>query len=97
MRIRQLIIPIFLNGCGGGPSPGDAPEVAPAPIESAANAPEDRPFGMDSTTVALLEPCRLRALATCLAAKQRFQAGLPARHVLFVVTRLRDDRSLAPP
>ena len=67
----------------------------PPPVHVAATAPPDAPISMDSSAVAeldkLLEPCRRMAMASYGSARARFLSGLPDRHSMFVVTRLRDD------
>lgn len=69
---------------------------AQRPVELAPNAPVDRP-------VSAAEACQLQAMlqamapyvaqarATYPAARQRYVQGLPARHTMFVTTRLRDS------
>lgn len=68
---------------------------AQRPVEVAPNAPPDRP-------VSAATSCQMRALykamqpsvdqarATWPNARRRFQEGLPAKHTMFVTTRLRD-------
>jgi hypothetical protein len=62
----------------------------------APNAPADRPHAVTSDSAArrlhtAMQPYIEQARATYPAARQRFLAGLPAGHVFFVTTRLRDE------
>ena len=67
----------------------------PPPVHVAPTAPQDAPIALDSSAVTeldrLIEPCRRTAMAAYPGARARFRAGLPARHSMFVVTRLRDS------
>ena len=65
------------------------------PARLTPTAPPDRPVTVaDSAALArffaLLEPCVAKARATYPAARDRYAAGLPPGHHLFVTTRLRD-------
>jgi hypothetical protein len=77
---------------------GCAPTVSERPVTIADTAPRDAPVGITTDTAmartfAMLEPCRLKALATWPAARSRFVAGLPSNQSLFVTTRIRDPAS----
>jgi hypothetical protein len=67
------------------------------PVAVAVTAPRDAPYYATTDTAmarvfALLEPCRLKAIAAWPGARARFLAGLPSNQTLFVTTRLHDSR-----
>ncbi len=61
----------------------------------AEKAPPDQPFASNANEIDRLQeaikPYIEKARKSYPQAKERFQAGLPARHSFFVTTRLRDD------
>jgi hypothetical protein len=69
-----------------------ATSVAQTPLPP--NAPKDKPIATTAEKFAALEraiaPYVAKARASYPAAKKRYQAGLPARHVFFLTTRLHD-------
>lgn len=69
---------------------------AQRPVELAPNAPADRPVSATQACqlqamLRAMEPYEAQARATYPAARERFVQGLPARHTMFVTTRLRDS------
>ena len=69
--------------------------VASAQGTLSPDAPPDRPVAVASDTALqrlfeLTQPAVDQARATYPQAKQRFLAGLPANHLFFITTRLRD-------
>jgi len=66
------------------------------PIYLAPNAPQDTPIRVHEENVnkmdALLEPCKIKALASYPNIQRRFEDGLPSGNTLFVTIRLRDAR-----
>jgi hypothetical protein len=70
---------------------------AQQPVHVAPNAPADRQLSAtracqwDAARRAMA-PYVARARASYPEARERFRAGLPARHTFFVTTRLRDER-----
>jgi hypothetical protein len=55
------------------------------------NRPADKTVSLDKTLRSLLEPCRIRALATYPEAKERYLAGLPKGYEFSVVVKLKDS------
>ena len=69
---------------------------AQQPVELAPNAPVDRPVSATQACqlqamLRAMEPYVAQARTTYPAARERFERGLPARHTMFVTTRLRDS------
>lgn len=69
--------------------------LAQRPVELAPNAPKDRPVDAVRqcqwrATLDAIAPHVAQARATYPAARERFMRGLPARHTMFVTTRLAD-------
>jgi hypothetical protein len=65
------------------------------PVELAPNAPSDRPVTAVQrcqwdAALKAMEPYIAEARMTYPAARQRYLAGLPPRHTMFVTTRLHD-------
>ena len=94
MRLFSLALAFVCVGCVSTGREG-AP-TAERRVNLAANAPADRPIRISSARerdqlFAMLEPCRRVALAAWPDVRRRFAAGLPARHTMFVTTRLRDE------
>lgn len=69
---------------------------AQQPVELAPNAPQDKPLSVAEcqwrAAMKAMAPYVAQARASYPAARERFAAGLPPRHIMFVTTRLRDPQ-----
>ena len=92
MRLRQiaLLFALVFGSAASGFSqePGQLSPLAP-------NAPKDQPHSLKSENESkfdeAIKPYVEKALKSYPAAKERFLAGLPPKHVFSVTTRLHDS------
>jgi hypothetical protein len=92
MKLRQIALLFALvfagSAVGRAQEPDKLPALAPnAPVDKGHNLKSDQQKAFEDA----IKPYVEQALKTYPEAKDRFLAGLPAKHFFFVTTRLHDS------